>query len=312
MDDFLDWVVGAPLRIFAILVVAWLLGRLARRAIAKFTTSLINRTQGDAGNEQFRELLARVGRMGWLEEQRERKKQRTETLGAVLSSAATIVIWVVALMMVFAELEVNLAPLIASAGVAGIAIGFGAQSVIRDFLVGVFVIVEDQYGVGDVIEVDEVSGTVESVGLRTTRVRDVSGVLWTIPNGEIHKVGNHSQLFSISRLEVEVPYDTDVDRAIEVVQGALNEVWENAPDDATVIDEPVVLGIDAFRNNAVVLTAVLRTEPSEQWTVARRARAAIKKALDAEGIGFPVERRRIDVTGGPVAGGLGSRDIDPR
>jgi small conductance mechanosensitive channel len=195
--------------------------------------------------------------------------------------------------MILGEFGVNLAPLIASAGVAGIAIGFGAQSVVSDFLAGIFVIIEDHYGVGDFVDLGEAKGTVEEVSLRTTRLRDAGGVMWVVPNGQILRVGNYSQLFSKSRMEFEVGYDTDVDHASAVIKRVLDEVWMENREDATVTEEPEVLGVEAFRDSAVVISATVRTEPSEQWSVAREIRARIKKAFEAEGIEIPFPQRTV-------------------
>jgi len=202
-------------------------------------------------------------------------------------------VWFLAALLVLGQLEIDLAPLIAGAGIAGIAIGFGAQSMVRDFLAGIFVIIEDQYGVGDVIDVGDATGTVEAVSLRTTQVRDIAGVLWTVPNGVIARVGNHSQLWSQSRLNIDVAYDTDIEHASAVIKGVLDEVWNEDVDHATVIEEPVVLGVDAFGPDAITIAASVKTEPAEQWAVARMIRARIKAAFDSEGITIPFPQRTV-------------------
>ncbi|NNC81470.1 MAG: mechanosensitive ion channel family protein [Acidimicrobiales bacterium] len=291
------WLVEGPLRILLILVAAWLINRYGRKAVSKFSDRLaeVENTEdieeGDPNDEgPFRRSFQRLNR---LRERKARAAQRAETLGAVLRSLLSGVVWTIAGTLILSELGINLAPLIASAGVVGLAIGFGAQSVVRDFLAGMFVLIEDHYGVGDYIDAGEASGTVELVSLRATRMRDASGVLWIVPNGEIKRVGNYSQLYSQTRMQFEVAYDTDIDMASDVIKGVLDEVWRENRQDATVIEEPVVLGIDAFGDNAVVIAAVVKTDPSEQWAVAREIRSRIKKEFDKHGIEIPFPQRTV-------------------
>lgn len=287
-----DWLLDAPLRILVILVLAWFASRIGRQIVERFAEEIAERGIR-AKDEESNPVWGSVRRLAMLDEQEKRSKQRALTLGDVLGSVVSIVVWTVATFLVLGELSINLAPLIASAGVAGIAIGFGAQSVVRDFLAGVFVIVEDHYGVGDVVDLGEAVGTVEEVSLRTTRLRDVGGVMWVVPNGEIRRVGNFSQLYSKSRMEFEVAYDTDVDRASMVIKRVLDEIWQENRKEATITEEPEVLGVEAFRESAVVISATVRTEPAEQWAVARLIRARIKKAFDDEGIEIPFPQRTV-------------------
>lgn len=164
-DELRDWALDVPLRILVILVVAAVLSRIARRAI--------KRGLRHAGT-------ARTG-------------QRLDALGAVLASTAGFAIWLVAAFTVLAELKVNVGPLLAGAGIAGIALGFGAQSLVRDFLAGAFILIEDQFAVGDEVDLGDAVGRVEEIGLRTTRLRSPEGVVWYVPNGGIARIGNHSQ-----------------------------------------------------------------------------------------------------------------------
>ena len=147
-----------------------------------------------------------------------RRAQRAETIGAVLRSIIAITIWSVAVLTALDVLGVNLAPLIAGAGIVGVALAFGAQSVVRDFLTGLFMLLEDQYGVGDVIDLGLATGTVEGVSLRTTRVRDYEGVVWHVPNGEVHRVGNKSRQWARALVDVAIAYDADLARATEVIR----------------------------------------------------------------------------------------------
>ncbi len=291
-----DWFVDRPLRILAILLAAWLISRILRRTVTRFSDRLATRHREPPEPEEdelLGSLRSRMNRLAQLDQQRERASQRAVTLGAVMRSVVSGVVWFVAVLLVLGQLEIDLAPLIAGAGIAGIAIGFGAQSMVKDFLAGIFVIVEDQYGVGDIVDVGDAIGTVEHVSLRTTQLRDISGVLWTVPNGEIHRVGNHSQLWSNSRLGVDVAYDTDVDHATRVIKAVADSVWRDDLEDATVIEEPVVLGVDAFGPDAITIAVSVKTDPAEQWAVARLIRGRLKKAFDEEGIEIPFPQRTV-------------------
>ena len=254
-----DWFLDRPLRILFILFVAWFASRYARKFVTKFASSLSGVSNDDPDDSGA--LKRGIAKLGKLAERQQRAQQRADTLGAVLRSLVTAVVWSIALLLVLGELGINLAPLVAGAGVVGFAVGFGAQSIVRDFLSGLFVLIEDHYGVGDFIDVGDASGTVEEVSLRTTRLRDQAGVLWIVPNGEIRRVGNYSQLFSQTRMQFEVSYDTDVDEASAVIKGVLDEVWHENREDATEIEEPTVLGIDAFKDSAIVIGAVIKTDP---------------------------------------------------
>ena len=171
----------------------------------------------------------------------------------------------------------NIAPLIASAGILGVALGFGAQSLVKDFLSGIFMILEDQYGVGDVVNVGEATGTVEAVGLRVTRLRDVDGTVWYVRNGEILAVGNMSQNWARSVLDISISYHEDVDRVTRILRGVAHEMWED-PD---------------YRPDAFVVRVVIKTAPLEQWAISRELRQRIKTRFDELGIEIPLPQRVI-------------------
>jgi len=263
-----DWFVDRPLRILFIIMLAWIVVRVLRRVVNRFASAIAERSAQPPNEEELpaNPIMRRVAILTQFERQRERAQKRAITLGDMLESLVSIVVWTVAAFLILGEIGVSLGPLIASAGVVGIALGFGAQSIVRDFLAGIFVIIEDQYGVGDVIDTGEATGTVEEVGFRTTRIRDVSGVLWTVPNGVIQRVGNYSQIWS-------------------------------STDAATIIEEPEVQGVQAFGPNAVVIRAAVKTDPAEQWAVARTIRARLKKAFDEEGIEIPFPQRTVWIKG---------------
>ena len=217
---------------------------------------------------------------------------------------------IIAGLMILGEIGVNLAPIIAGAGVVGIALGFGAQQMVKDFLAGIFIIFEDQFGVGDIVDTGLATGKVEEVSLRTTRLRDQAGTLWIVPNGEIQRVGNTSQLWSNAVVDVEVAYDTNIDFAIRVIKETLDAIWHENDPKATVIAEPDVLGVDRLGDSSVVIRAVIKTEPAEQWAMGRIARKRLKEALDEAGIEIPFPQRTVwvrsdndaDAAAGQIAG----------
>jgi small conductance mechanosensitive channel len=172
---------------------------------------------------------------------------------------------------------------------------------VKDFLSGIFILIEDQYGVGDIVDVGEAAGVVEQVNLRTTRLRDVNGTLWHVPNGEIRRVGNKSQDWARTVLDVEVAYDTDVGGATEVIKRVADSVWEDDLPEATVLEEPEIWGVEMFGENAIVIRLAMKTEPAEQFTVARMVRGRLKEAFDREGIEIPFPQRTIWVKGQPGA-----------
>lgn len=231
----------------------------------------------------------------------ERRRQRAEALGSVLNSIASSVIFAIGVMLVLAELGVNLGPILASAGVVGLAIGFGAQNLVKDFLSGLFMLLEDQYGVGDTVDVGEASGTVEAVGLRITTIRDSAGVLWYIRNGEILRVGNKSQGWAVVTVDVPVGFGA-VERATEVLRTAaatLVDDPEYAPD---LISAPEVLGVEQITADGAILRTTVRTNSDAQWRIARELRNRLIDALAQAGISAQLSAGRIFVQQMPGAG----------
>jgi small conductance mechanosensitive channel len=259
--------------------------------------------------EALRELAARKARLA--SEQAERGRQRAETLGSVLRSIAALVIYTVATFMALGEFDVNLGPLIASAGIIGIAFGFGAQSLVKDFLSGIFMLVEDQYGVGDIVDVGDAAGVVEEVKLRITKIRDVHGTLWHVPNGEIRRVANMSQEWARAVLDVEVAYDTDLNHAMTVIKRTAVELWEAALPNATVLDEPEIWGVERFGSDAIAIRLVLKVEPGEQWATGREVRRRLKDAFDEEGIEIPFPQRTVWLHDAPVTAAAPPRPTTP-
>jgi small-conductance mechanosensitive channel len=214
----------------------------------------------------------------------ERRKQRVRALGAILRSASSVTIFSIAGFVILGDLGINLAPLLASAGVVGVAVGFGAQNLVRDYLSGIFMLVEDQYGVGDVITVGDATGTVENVTLRITRVRDVNGIVWHVRNGAIETVGNESQGWARAVLDFPVPFAADLVTIRNLLQETGDVMWNEPTWRAVMLEAPEVWGAQEITSDEVVMRMVAKTAPLRQWEVEREMRARVKAALYAAGI----------------------------
>jgi len=217
----------------------------------------------------------------------ERRALRATTLGSLLKSIVTAVIGVIVVVMALEILGYPVGPLLASAGIAGVALGFGAQNLVKDFLSGIFMLLEDQYGVGDVIDMGEASGTVEAVGLRVTRLRSVDGTVWYVRNGEVIRVGNSSHGWARAVLDVRVAYEEDTDRARALLLGVARDITADPEWSDSVLEEPEVWGVEDLAADSVILRLVVKTEPLQQWKLARELRERIKQTFDAEGIDIP-------------------------
>ena len=189
------------------------------------------------------------------------------------------------------ELGINLAPIVASAGVVGVALGFGAQNLIKDFIAGIGIILEDQYGVGDVVDLGEAVGTVEAVGLRVTRLRDVEGTVWYVRNGEIIRVGNQSQNWARTVVDVPIGHEQDLYRVQEVLRDVAHDVWDDEDFKHMIIEEPEVWGVQDLTPDWITVRVTLKTAPLEQWGVARAMRERVKARFQHEGITLAVAQR---------------------
>jgi moderate conductance mechanosensitive channel len=217
-----------------------------------------------------------------------RRVQRAKTLGTLLKSISSGVIVAVIVTMMLSAVGLNIGPIIASAGIAGVALGFGSQTLVKDFLSGIFLIFEDQYGVGDVVDMGEgLSGTIEAVSLRVTRMRDTNGTVWYVRNGELYRVGNMSQNWARTVLDVQVSAREDLPRVRGVLTDVIHDLWQDDDFDGIIIEEPEIWGIEAMTPDAITLRVALKTAPMEQWRVARVLRARIKARFDHEGIQAP-------------------------
>jgi moderate conductance mechanosensitive channel len=275
-----DWFIGRPLTIVLILIVAFIVARLARRWVRRVIRRLVM-TQRVAGSW----ALQRVG----IDSEPAaitdpRREARAASISAVVASSTAVLVWAVAGIMILGELGVDLAPLIAATGIAGIALGFGAQTLVRDCITGLFMIIEDQYGIGDEVDLGSAVGTVERITLRTTVLRGADGTVWHVPNGQVLRVGNRSQLWSVALLDVAVDAEADVARASEVLRDVATHVGETADFSADVLEPPEVLGVENLTPEGVTLRLRVKTKPGAQLRLQRALRVAIKEALDREGI----------------------------
>ena len=288
----LDWLaenaralIATPAKILLIVVVATLVRVLAHRAIRRLT-------ERTASGSVPTILRARRGRAAAdtdpAGQVAARRTQRAEAMGSVLRSFSSIVVLGIAVVLVLGELGINLAPILASAGVVGVALGFGAQNLVKDFIAGIGIILEDQYGVGDVVDLGEASGTVEAVGLRITRLRDVNGVVWYARNGEIMRVGNKSQGFAQVVIDMPVAHDTDLERCRTVMQEVADEMYDEIDWAAVLLAAPESLGVEQITSEGVFMRLQVRTTNADQWRVARELRMRLKERFVLEGIKTPI------------------------
>lgn len=265
---------AAGLRILLIVVIALVLRSVIRRGL----TRLINRMNRSA------EAVSGSGALGSLLVNAERRQQRSEAIGSVLRSVASFLILGTAALTVLSVLSINLGPLLASAGVAGVAIGFGARNLVTDVLTGMFILLEDQYGVGDRIDAGEATGTVLEIGLRVTKLRGDEGEIWYVRNGEIRRVGNLSQGWATATVDVRVGSDEDLVKVRETLAAAGAEMARTAPWDEQLWEPVEVLGLDAMTMETMVVRVAVKTMPGASKPAERELRWRIKSALDAQGI----------------------------
>jgi len=273
-----DVAIGKPLAILGLVVLAlvirWALGKIVDRIIRRAEDGVLpdRFSSGGAGTTN-------------------RRVQRAKTMGDLLKSVINGVLVAVFGTMILGELGVNIAPIIASAGIVGVALGFGAQSLVKDFLSGIFMIFEDQYGVGDVVDVGVASGTIEAVSLRVTRLRDQSGTVWYVPNGTILRVGNMSQNWARAVVDVSIGYGEDLARVQRVLREVAHDLWQDEEFNHVVIEEPEVTGVETMTPDAITVRVLIKTAPMRQWAVARELRQRIKARFDHEGIAMPFTQR---------------------
>jgi small conductance mechanosensitive channel len=286
-----DWLIAKPVVIAVIIVLAlfarWLVYKLIDRLVKRAAVGVIPVVgQGSLHDpDEATQIARRVADT--------RRRQRAETMGAVLRSVASFTLLSVALVMILSEFDVNIGPIIAGAGIVGLALGFGAQSLVSDFLSGMFMLFEDQYGIGDVVDVGDATGTVEAVTLRVTRLRDVNGTVWYVRNGEITRVGNMSQNWARAVLDVRIGYGEDLDKVRRVLTELFHDCWLHPEFRSQVMEEPEVWGVERMDPDALVVRVAIKTVPLEQWEVARDLRVRIRERLRHEGIEIPLPQQVV-------------------
>ena len=273
-------------------VFAWLVAHSLTLLLIVAGALLAQHFSGRVITKLVRRFIKQGGQPKMAEEKRE------NTLIQVLSGAAYIIIWLIALMMILSEMGIAIGPLIAAAGIAGLAFGFGGQYLIRDLISGMFIILENQYRTGDVVCFDKTCGLVEHLTLRMTTLRDLSGTVHHVPHGEVHTVSNLSKGYSRVNLDIGVAYDSDIEHVIEVVNRVGKEMAEDASWKEHILKAPAFLRVDDFADSAIVIKILGDTTPIMQWDVTGELRKRLKVAFDKEGIVIPFPQRVVHMEKG--------------
>lgn len=294
LQDNLGTLIGVPLRIVLVIIGAMILRAVAKKAITRVVQRILQPAEGsESASEPRRTSRGPAVLQRDRSRANERRQQRARTIGSVLSSVVTIVIGVMAVAMVLDQVGIALGPLLASAGVVGLAIGFGAQSLVADYLSGMLIMLEDQYGVGDSVDLGEAIGEVEHVGLRLTHIRDLNGGLWHIRNGEILRVRNDSQEWARAVLDVSVAYESNLDTVYSVLEKTGHDMRQDPQFEGILLEDPSVWGVQSLDADGVVVRVAVKTIPLKQWAVTRELRRRAKEALDAAGIDIPFPQRTV-------------------
>lgn len=271
-------IIAGAIKIVVILIVAFVLRAMLRKVIDRITTP------GKEGKKPglLKPLRERAPQaLGNLIS--ERREQRAKTIGSVLKSFVTILIFGIAFLEIMIVVGMDITPLLTSAGILGVAIGFGAQNLVKDFLAGMFMLLEDQYGVGDVVDLGPATGTVEAVALRTTTIRDTGGTVWYVRNGEILRVGNSSQGFAVAVVDLPLSYGANLAEATQVLERKVIAWAETELVKKDITAKPEVLGVEKFTADNITLRVTVKTRPGRQWAVQRNLRAQLMPALEEAG-----------------------------
>jgi small conductance mechanosensitive channel len=288
-------------RILFVVLLALLVRAIVNRLIRRVTERAATATLPVGPNGRAHKAASAVHLAGT-----ERREQRARALGSILRSAVSIIVFGIAALTILGILGFNLAPLLASTAVLGVALGFGAQNLVRDYLAGLLMLVEDHYGVGDTINAGVATGTVEAMTLLTTRLRDVNGVVWHIRNGTIDGVGNESQGWSRAVIDYPVPYGEDLARIRALMEQAADSLYRERGWEELILENPEVWGAQELSGKEVTMRLVAKTAPMRQWEVARELRARVKAALDAAGV-QPAGPDTILVTAPPAISAAAER-----
>ncbi len=273
-----EWVFSG-LRILLIISLVWFILQVLKRALRKMEQALIARSGEEGG------VPTESGK-------------RAETLTRLLRQGIAITAWIVTTLVVFRELGIDIAPILASAGVVGLAVGFGAQNLVRDVIAGFFMILEDQVRVGDVAIINGTGGLVEKISFRTIILRDLSGVVHVFPNGTITSMANMTREWSAYVFDIGVAYKEDTDRVVAIMRRVGAELKQDENFGRLMVDEVEVFGVDRFADSAVMIKGRLRTLPIKQWDVGREFLRRLKFAFDQEGVEIPVPHRSVFLDGG--------------
>jgi small-conductance mechanosensitive channel len=278
-EDLGRWAARTGIRIVALLLLAF--------AVVRILSSVIVRAE--------RDMVVGTG-LDALE-----RRKRAQTISSVVRRGLSILIWATAVLIILRELDVDITPVLTGAGIVGLAVGFGAQTLVRDVITGFFLIVEDQVRVGDVAMVNGIGGLVEQINLRTIVLRDFEGVVYAIPNGEIKTLANRTKDYSYYVIDLGVDYDADTDRIVNLIREVGAELMADPTFAPFILDPIEVLGVDDFKDSAITLKCRIKTIPLKQWEVGRELRRRIKLVFDREGIRMPSPRMEVTIARAPTA-----------
>lgn len=280
-EDF----IGIPLQVLLIIlgcVAVWfvltrIINRITKKLVKKAESNRLTLARRTEHTSDMSQVLMS-----------QRRRQRAEAIASLLRSITTLTIAGIGILLILAQLNINITPLLASAGVVGVALGFGAQSLVKDYLSGIFLILEDQYGVGDVVDLGPVVGTVEDVTLRVTQVRDMSGVVWYVRNGEVLRVANRSQGWTLAVVDMPVAYNADLERVRQLVDSVATDMDGDAAYDGMLLDKPSFAGVESVSGDAVIVRVTVKAAPEQQTAVTRILRERLKLTFDRAGIIMPI------------------------
>ena len=295
-----EYLQGPPLQILIIVLLAvairWIsvavLNRIIKRMAAQGRRERLGETRRAERTQELSEVLMS-----------QRRQQRAEAIGALLRSVITATVLIIALLLILPILGIDVAPLLASAGVLGVALGFRAQSLVKDYLSGIFLVFEDQYGVGDLVDLGEAVGVVEDVTLRITRLRDLSGVVWYVRNGEILRVANQSQGWVLATVDIPVAYDENLDKVRECINAVAEDMYGDPQYDDMLLGKPTYAGVESVSGEAVFIKVIAKAAPEKQIPLTRAIRARVKESFDRAGVRVPIVVRPYP----PGAGGPGGQ-----
>jgi small conductance mechanosensitive channel len=266
------WLLSHGIKIVLIAVAAWLLNIIISRIIKK---------------------AVRIAVVSDMDMSEEAEKKREDTLIRIFTGALRIVIAVLAILMILQEAGLEIGPILAGAGIAGLAFGFGGQYLIKDIITGLFIILENQYRIGDVVKIDGTGGLVQDISMRKTTLRDIEGIVHHIPHGSITLVSNLSKDWARVHLDMGIAYDTDLEHLIEVINRTGNELAEDPDFKDSIIKPPQFLRVNEFADSAIIVKILGETKPLKQWEVTGEFRKRLKIAFDKEGIEIPFPQRVI-------------------